>query len=82
MIDPMASQIATLLCDSDLEELHEVVKRWIMEAPTDAMKHHYTQFGGKLVELKRQIASLPVQPSREDLEVAVSMMLKLAAQRR
>lgn len=82
MTDPMASQIATLLADSDLEELQEVVKRWIMEAPTDAMKHHYTQFGGKLIELKRQISSLPVQPRREDLEVAISMMLKLAAQRK
>jgi hypothetical protein len=82
MVDPMASQIATLLADSDLEELVEVVKRWVMEAPNDAMKHHYTQFGGKLIELKRQISELPTQPKKEDLEVAISMMLKFASQRR
>jgi hypothetical protein len=82
MVDPMASQIATLLTESDLKELEEVVRRWILEAPDDAMKHHYTQFGAKLLEFKRQMSSLPALPRREELEVAISMMLKLAAQRR
>ena len=82
MLDAMASQIATLLTDSDLEELQEIVQRWIRDAPDAAMKQHYTQFGTKLLELKRQLSTLPVQPTRDDLEAAVSMMLKLAAQRR
>src|SRR6185436_19821962 len=34
MADPMAVQMAQLLANSDLDELREVVKRWIAEAPT------------------------------------------------
>lgn len=82
MADPMATQIAGLLVDSDLEELEEIVKRWVAEAPDALMRHHYQEFGGKLIELKRQLHTLPVQPGREELEMAVDMMLKLAAQQR
>ena len=82
MIDPMASQIASLLVDSDLDELEEIVKRWVIEAPDAAAKHHYTQFGAKLIELKRELGSRGVEPRKEDLEVALSMMLQLAAGRR
>jgi hypothetical protein len=82
MVDPMASQMAALLADSDLEELEEIVKRWVMEAPDAAMKHHYAQFGSKLLQLKRELQSKGVQPRKEDLEIALSMMLKLAAERK
>ncbi|MCU0693868.1 MAG: hypothetical protein MUF54_20970 [Polyangiaceae bacterium] len=80
MNDPMASQMAQLLVDSDLQELEEIVRRWIAEAPSDVSRHHYRQFGTKLLELKRKLAELPQPPTREDLEVAMSMMLKFAAQ--
>ncbi len=79
MIDPMASQMAQLLADSDLEELREIVARWTTDAPTEGVREHYRRFGAKLIELKSQLAQLPVQPSREDLESALDMMLKMAA---
>ncbi len=79
MIDPMASQMAQLLADSDLEELREIVARWTTDAPTECLLEHYRRFGAKLIELKSQLAQLPVQPSREDLESALDMMLKMAA---
>jgi hypothetical protein len=82
MSDPMASQLAQLLTDSDEQELTEVVRRWVVEAPTDQLRAHYTQFGAKLLELKHRLAEQPVAPNRQDLEVALSMMLKLAAQRK
>lgn len=81
MIDPMASQMAGLLVDSDLEELEEIVKRWIAEAPSESVRQHYRHFGGKLLDLKRELARLPSAPRREELEEALSMMLKLAAQK-
>ena len=31
---PMAAQMAQLLVSSDLDELREIVKRWLAEAPT------------------------------------------------
>jgi hypothetical protein len=77
---PLARQMAKLLASSDLEELQEVVKRWLAEAPTERVRHQYEQFGAKLLELKRALASAPQQPSEEELELALSMMLKLAAQ--
>jgi hypothetical protein len=77
---PMARQMAKLLASSDLAELEEVVRRWVAEAPTDRIRRQYEQFGAKLLELKHALASAPQQPSEEELELALGMMLKLAAQ--
>jgi hypothetical protein len=77
----MAAQLAQLLSGSDLDELREVVKQWRETAPTDAMRRHFDELGGRLLELKAALASAPVQPSREELELALTMMLKLAAER-
>lgn len=82
MTNPMAGQMAQLLADSDLEELQEIVARWVKDAATESERHHYRKFGEKLLALKRQLTTLPQQPSREDLEVALSMMLEFAAQQK
>jgi urease accessory protein UreF len=79
MIDPMAAQMAQLLDGSDLEELREIVARWVADAPSAGMREHYRRFGAKLIELKQHFAALPVQPTREELEAALTMMLKMAA---
>ena len=76
----MAAQMAQLLAGSDLPELQEIVKRWVAEAPTPRIKQQYEVFGAKLVELKRALADAPTEPTREELELALTMMLKLAAQ--
>ncbi len=75
----MAAQMAQLLAGSELEELTEVVRRWALEAPTPRLKAQYEQFGARMIELKRALAHAPVAPTREELEVALAMMLKLAA---
>jgi hypothetical protein len=77
--DPMARQMAQLLTQSDLDELREVIDRWLAEAPTERVRQQYERFGAKLIELKQALASAPQQPSAEELELALSMMLKLAA---
>jgi hypothetical protein len=76
----MARQMAKLLASSDLDELREVIARWLAEAPTDRVRQQYQRFGAKLLELKQALASAPQQPSEEELELALTMMLKLAAQ--
>jgi hypothetical protein len=78
--DPMAVQMAQLLAHSDLDELREVVKRWVAEAPTGGSRRTYENFGARLVELKQALASAPVQPTQEELEQALTLMLKLAAE--
>jgi hypothetical protein len=77
---PMAAQMAQLLADSDLDELREIVRRWVAEAHTASMKKQYEVFGAKLVELKQALAEQPLQPTREELELALTMMLRLAAE--
>jgi urease accessory protein UreF len=79
-VDPMAAQMAQLLAGSDLDELREIVKRWVAEAPTQGQRRMYENFGARLVELKHALAEQPVQPTREELESALTMMLRLAAQ--
>jgi hypothetical protein len=82
-VDPaaaMAQQMSQLLSSSDADELREIVERWVAEAPSERMKARYREFGTKLLELKAALAGGSVQPSREELELALTMMLKLAAQ--
>ncbi len=72
--------MAQLLLASDLDELREIIKRWLHEAPSATARRQYEVFGAKLVELKQALAEQPVQPSREELEVTLTMMLQLARQ--
>ena len=72
--------MAQLLLGSDLDELREVVRRWLHEAPSAAVRKQYEVFGEKLIELKHAMAEQPVAPSREELETALTMMIQLANQ--
>jgi hypothetical protein len=78
---PMAQQMAKLLATSDLAELREVIARWLFEAATDRIRQQYEAFGRQLLQLKAALASAPQQPSEQELELALTMMLKLAAGR-
>jgi hypothetical protein len=79
-VDPMAAQMARLIATSDLDELREIIARWLAEAPTANQRRHYEAFGARLIDLKHALAEAPVQPTVEELELALTMMLKLAAQ--
>jgi hypothetical protein len=79
-VDPMAAQMAQLLSASDADELREVVARWVETAATHQQRRVFQNFGARLIELKQELARVPVQPSREELESMLTMMLRLAAQ--
>lgn len=79
-VDPMAAQMAQLLAGSDLDELREVVARWVATAVTGQQRRVYQNFGARMIELKQELSSSRVQPTREELEMALTMMLRLAAQ--
>ncbi len=76
----MAAQLATLLTRSDLAELREVVRRWIAEAPTAQIRKQFEVFAAKLIELKHALAEQATQPTQQELELALTMMLGFAAQ--
>jgi hypothetical protein len=44
------------------------------------MRKDFDALGGRLLELKAALAEAPVKPTTEELELALSMMLKLAAE--
>src|SRR5579862_9033877 len=77
-VDPMAAQMAELLTASDLDELREVVARWVATAATGEQRRMFQNFGARMVELKQELAHAPVQPSREELTAMLTMMLRLA----
>jgi hypothetical protein len=79
-VDPLAAQMAQLLVGSDLDELREIVKRWVETAETGQQRRVYDTFGARMLELKAALAEQAVQPTREELESALTMMLRLAAQ--
>jgi hypothetical protein len=81
MADVMAKQLAQLLTGSDLDELEEVVRRWRETAPSESARKRYDALGGRLIELKAALSEAPVRPTQEELELALTMMLKLAAER-
>jgi len=74
----MARQLAQLLTGSDLDELKEVVRRWVDTAVTERQRQQYHELGARILELKSALGQGGVQPSREELELALSMMLALA----
>lgn len=78
--DPLAVQMAQLLAGSDVDELREVVRRWVAEAPAGGSRRVYEEFGARLVELKTALADAPTQPTRAELENALTLMLRMAAQ--
>ena len=78
-VDPIAAQMATLLTRSDADELVEVVKQWVETARTGAERRVYQNFGARLLELKQELARSAVQPTAQELEVMLTMMLRLAA---
>jgi hypothetical protein len=80
MSEAMARQLAQLLAGSDLDELREVVARWKASAASEREKKQYEELGSRLIELKAELARAPVAPTQEELEAALVMMLKLAAQ--
>ncbi len=79
-VDPLAAQMAQLLAGSDLDELREVVQRWVKESAPTGSRKLYEEFAARLVEFKTALNDAPVQPTREELETAITFMLRMAAQ--
>lgn len=76
----MAAQMATLLVRSDTDELREIVARWVATAVTGRQRRVFENFGARLIELKAALSEAPVQPTQEELETALTLMLRLAAE--
>ena len=78
-VAPMAAQMARLLAGSDLDELREIVRRWVAVARPGGSRRLYESCGARLGELKTALADAPVAPTIEELENALTIMLRRAA---
>ena len=77
--DRMAAQLAQLLTGSDRAELEEIVRRWKSSAVGSAQGFAMDKMADQLLALRSALELSPQKPSREELELALKMMLRLAA---
>src|SRR5690606_32646312 len=81
MAHPLATQLAPLI-DRDVEELRQIVARWIVNEPCETERARYRAFGVELRALKSRILRRPIPPSEEEIEIALTALLALAGRRR
>jgi len=77
---PLASHLAPLI-DRDIEELRTIIARFIVSEPSEAERARYRRFGAELAGLKARLAARKIPPSDEEVELALSTLLVLAAAR-
>ncbi len=77
MSHPLASRLAKII-DRDVEHLHSVVARWVLEEPDALERARYRRFGSELSAVKRRIRARPVPPSEEEIEIALTALLVLS----
>lgn len=77
--DQMAAQLAQLLSGSDRAELEEIVRRWRATAVTSSQQSAMDKMADQILALAAAIDHGPAKPTREELELALKMMLRLAA---
>ena len=77
--DRMAAHLAQLVTTSDRAELEEIVARWKQTAVTPAQSAAMDKMAEQVLALRAALDQAPVPPTREELELALRMMLKLAA---
>lgn len=77
-VHPMATQLAQLISASDVDELREIVRRWVATAGTEAERQRYHELGARILELKAAFQSAGMSPSREELELMLTTMFAMA----
>jgi hypothetical protein len=75
----MAAQLAQLLSGSDRAELAEIVQRWRTTAVTSGQQAAMDKMAEQILALAAAIDHAPAKPTREELELALKMMLRVAS---
>jgi hypothetical protein len=77
MPHPLASHLAPIM-DHDLNELREIVARWVVSESDELERNRYRRFGAELRALKSRIEAREVPPTEEEVEIALTALLALA----
>ena len=67
--------------DREVEELHAIVARWVIDARDEQERARYRVFGSGLRELKCRIIARHTPPTQEEIEIALTVLLLLAGRR-
>ncbi|MBI3202560.1 MAG: hypothetical protein HYZ29_13550 [Myxococcales bacterium] len=80
MTHPLAHRLAPII-DRDLDELHAIVAKWVVEANDDLERARYRVFGSELGAVQRRISARHSPPTREEIEIALTAVLALSGRR-
>lgn len=67
--------------DHEVDELHQIVARWIVNEPSEVERARLRAFGAELRAMKVRIGRRPTPPSEEEIEIALTAMLALVGRR-
>ena len=80
MTHPLAAELAPLM-HHELEDLHRVVARWVIEAPDAGQRARYRAFGSELSAMQRRVQQRAEPPTQEEIEIALTALLALVGRR-
>ena len=80
MAHPLACQLAPLI-DRDVDELRQIVARWVVDEPSEQERARYRCFGAGLSRLKQRIEARTTPPTEEEIEIALTVLLVIAGKR-
>jgi hypothetical protein len=81
MSHPLASHLAPLMENKEIDELHSIVAQWVITAPNEFERARYRAFGAELRKVKTRIEARPEPPTQEEIEIALTAVLALAGRR-
>jgi hypothetical protein len=77
---PLVSRLAPIMND-DLEHLHRLVARWVLDSPSEEERTALRHFGAELGAVQRRIRLRGSPPTEEEIEIALTVVLALSHRR-
>jgi hypothetical protein len=78
---PLASHLAPIM-DRDVDELREIVARWVVSESSESERARYRRFGAELRAMQARIFARATPPSEEEVEIALAALLAIAGRSR
>jgi hypothetical protein len=74
----MARQLAHLVATSDVAELTEAIRRWKESTPSEETRRLMEEMGGRILDVRRALDAADKQPTEDELEEVLRIMLLVA----
>lgn len=70
------------MMNGDLELVHRLVAKWVLQSPTEDERAILRYFGAELGAVQRRIKRRSEPPTEEEIEIALTAVLALVHRRR